>query len=53
MDRVQAPPAPLSVLADLSAGEGSSQGEGTFPLLQLPPTGASLFQLLIFGWLVD
>ena len=45
--RVHSPPAPLSVLVDIEAGEGSSQGEETFPLPQLPPMDASLF--LTFG----
>ena len=30
---------PLSISTDPPAGEGDSQGEGPFPLSQLPPRG--------------
>ena len=42
---------PLKLLfssADLPAGEGGSQGEGTFRLSQLPPRGAGPPQFLSF-----
>ena len=44
-----------SVQADLLAGEGGSQGEGTFPLSRLPPRGAGplpIPPLLLFPFIL-